>query len=1303
MSRRKSDTHGDGIDWQAAADDDILNRDVPLPSVNRRDFMKVSGIGTLGLLGSAGHATATEDTTAYKSRVTYYTDTERQAALENIEQYDWAKAERDTTVTIADGILDAFTSLDDFWNYVGSQHIPRAETLTNGKYYRPFAPWPWVPESEIEADTAWPVSEPGSTQWKITNGEYTLPTNDFEAYRQSGRDENGKFHPDLADDSLLVNEEHPELGETWGVDDGVGFVDEPGHLEEAGQVWTPVAWAHQWQVVYGYRQMVKTLFHAYLYTDDHKYARPVSVILDRLGDVYADFSLLNTIYEGDYTPENHMTHGGSGGTGQGKQVGSIFESFWVRPLLRSYDAVWPTQAGDSELVQYLTDKAETYPGLAPKDSLAAIRENIETGFIQEILPAVKNAQIRGNFGMHQNSLAISAVVQDDPDGYTADAIDFLFKAGDLLYDESHEPLPWYITGGNVLSRTLSEFDRDGWPNEASPHYNSIVVGSIRNVADVLNGYDGYAGADLYQNPFLKNGLRNQHPITFLNQFVPNIGDSGATGKPGFDELLDVDNFVKAFETYGGDELAQWTYLRNGNSADGLQGDIFDPDPQSVREELLKTIDVEGPLDLDSRQLAGYGFTGLRAGDPAKGTARGTWLYYGRNHSGPVTGGHPHRDSLNLGLFAKDLNLAPDLGYPDDLNDEKRYHWTSNTVSHNTVVVDEHRQDREWVCDPVQFDHTDRVQLAAVDGSVVYDAVDQYERNTAQVTVDDEDSYMVDFFRVTGGDDHHFSFHAAEVPTDSFEYSLREEVSEFVVRNGGGDVIATREAYTGDTAAAVEDTSGNVHDWRGLAIDHGSTDFQVETYIKSAVTGYNFYWHHNHAVYLGRDTDGRRVVAGVGNQGPDHDPRMGIYYPDSNSWGDYASIDKWEKDEWYQLSVSKSGTTVDIALASPDGTTTHSSGTFSLPAETDSMVGIFGGIGKGQTGRLYFDEFTLDGTVVEFFNAQVIERTGVETTGLDLTSQSGGTYAGPDIPYGDANYNDTSDYSGFNYLFNVDRDDNPPNRFSADWDVVDSWDVRADGADPVHLRLTMLTQCDDVALADGDAMDVGDLRYLLAHRSGSDRQSVFTSVIEPYEDNRFVESITEITVDSDDPTARAVKVDLANGRTDYIASASDHEAEHRVADTFRFVGAFALYSQDASGDHEHAYVNDGKLLIANGDLLIQKASGRIEGTVMDFTRDLTTDNDLQVRVTAGNRRLSDAVGSWIYAEGVDNEPPEHGKRNGAFRIHDIEDGKANTATLDVGEQTTVKDFIDPENPDAGYEYALLEDGDFSIPLSSSWSA
>lgn len=1119
----------------------------PLP-VRRRDFMKASGGMALGLFSLAGDGASVASETSGKTRVTYYTAEERQAALDNIQKYDWAREVKQNTVESAETFLSQY-SLDDLWRYVGSQDIPRASWLAGGNAgYYPFSSDTW--SVKYLADGATFAAKPGK-QWKFTNGEYTLPTNDFEAYRESGLDDSGMFDPELADDNLLVNEEHPEMGDGWGVDDGLGWVDENGDLGPAGQRWVPVAWAHHWNVVYGYREILQPLYYAYLYTQEQKYARAASIILDRVADVYPEFSLLDTVYfdEGGYTYLNGLPNNSHGGTGRGKQVGSIFESYWVKAVLLAYDAVWPAQEGDADLVSFLNEKAETYPGLKPKRSVADIRNNIETGLLQEILPAIKGAQIRGNFGSHQTTLAMSAVIQDNPEGYTGDAIDFLFKAGGLKREDNGTPWGrWYITGGDVLASLLSKFDRDGHAYEGSVHYNSLVSSAIQGVGDVLNGYDAYEGSDLYQNVIFKQMFETQAPLTYLNTHVPHYGDTEGAGAPGFDEMIEVDNLVRAYETYdsdavidfirahdasmnspgqvgttavssdqnnetsgsgedkasdlmgayqayGGDTLAQWIYTRNGQSTDGIRGGIFDPSPNDIKTEIEQIIDSEGPLDLDSSQLAGFGFTALRAGSPDNG--RGVWTYYGRNAYGPDSGygtSHTHQDTLNIGVFGYDMNLAPDLGYPEQTGDwPKRNYWTDNTISHNTVVVNARRQDKQWVSTPKHYAHTDRVQLFDVDASKVYEETDQYRRTTAQITVDDETSYAVDFFRIDGGDEHHFSFH-------------------------------------GTTASAVT------------------------------------------------------------------------------------------------------------------------------------------------------------------------------TTSLDPVQQETGTYAGPDVPkpgHGENTQYNREVGNGFNYLFNVARDDDPGEYFSVDWDVTDYWDVREDNADGVHLRLTMLTETDEVALADGKPPqrwgNPEAFRYLIARRSGNDLQTTFTSVIEPYMDSRAITDISEVPVVSHDPTARAVQIDLANGRTDYIASATNPERGHVVDNTFVFRGGFAVYSQK-DGDHEHAYLHDGKLLVANGELLIHRSHGRIEGTLERFTRDLSMENELGVKITgSGNLDIGDALGEWIYIQDTAE------KRNGVYEIKGVEIDRANRAILDVGERTTVKEFKDASNPDEGYVFIPREGSPFYIPLNSTWSA
>ncbi|WP_248904808.1 heparinase II/III domain-containing protein [Halocatena marina] len=1326
--------------------------------VNRRNFMKASSITTLGLLASSENATAKTASGSGKSRPTYYTSSERQAARKNIQKYDWAKTVRDDVVAAADTILSYFT-LDDLWRYVGSQNIPRSAWLARQTASHPPESSEW--EAKFPVDGIEPATEPGK-QWKITNGKYTLPTNDFEAYRQSGLDDKGTFDPELADESHLVNEEHPEKGKKWGVDDGLGWVDTNGDIGTAGQRWVPVAWTHHWMVVYGYRSLVGTLSEAYLYTRKQKYARAASVILDRVADVYPEFSLQNTVYfdDGGYTAQNGFPNPGHGGTGRGKQIGSIWESYWIKELLIAYDAVFPAQTGDKKLTSFLDGKTTEFSGLTPKTSVTEIRSNIETGLVQEVLPAIKRAQIRGNFGSHQTTLAVSAVVQDDPNGYTGDAIDFLFKEGGLKHtgDDSSWGA-WRVTGGDVLPSLLGMFDRDGFPFEGSIHYNSLVKSAVQSVGQVLNEYESYSGTDLTENAFFKQMIDQQESLVFLNKYVPSLGDTKHAGNPGFDEMMPIDNLVQAHTIYGGTELAKWIHLRNSNTTQGLRGGIFDREPNAVTDAVTRSIDAAGPLELDSRQLAGFGFTALRAGT-TESSKRAIWTYYGRNGYGPDVGygtSHCHRDTLNIGVFAHGLDLSPDLGYPEKTGDwPKRWNWTANTISHNTVLVNKHEQEKQWVSTPKHFDHTDRVQLFDVDASNVYEEVDQYRRTTAQITVDENDSYAVDFFRVDGGHDHHFSFHGAQTETNRSTQKAKQNYESLVLHDGGGRVSSRRSRTTEHSAIELINTSPNTRDWRGVAVrSDGETTASVT--IDAALLGAR--WPINQSVYLGQDMGGRHVCAGIGLS-RDANLRLGLFYPETEVWDDYEEIN-WERiglfntsttessgdsvsvtsgmrgrdiappeieryrgqthvgtdsydssyactvDGKLELTVSVAGIGVDVGLTANGSTLGR--GSFSLDSTTDDRMGVFGATDNNQIGRLLFEDFKLDGTPVAFFETNegwkgMKSQTGVTTHGLTLTAQQRGTYAGVDVPK--PGHGKNTDYNesvgnGFNYLYNVRCDDDPSPPFSVDWSVADHWNVRSEKTRP-HLRLTMVADADTVALAEGDPPQRGDnpdaFTYLIAHRSGNALRTVFTSVIEPYEKSRFIESISAVPVESDDPTARAVKVELTSGRIDYVASASDHSTTHSVGNVFSFKGVFAVYTEDDQQTPTYAYLNDGVCLESQrcNAPLIDDPSGRIEGTVTDFTCDLCLDNTIEIKITeglSGQCSLSDVIGAWIYADAVEN-------RNGAYEIKDAKWVSNNCALLTVGQTTTVKDFSEGNTK---YEYILKRGGNFTIPLSKSWKA
>ncbi|MFC4440322.1 heparinase II/III family protein [Halostagnicola sp. GCM10023398] len=1107
--------------------------------------------------------------------------------------------------------------MGDLWNVVAGQRVPREAGTRRVR------------------DLMGGTSSSGTDRpWKIaTDSGYIMPTNDFAAYRQSGLNNKGTFDPTLADDQYLVNEEYPDKPDDWGVDDGYGWVDEGGEFGNEGETLHFIAFYNHWFRWRGVIQdMIQTFSDAYLFTGDTKYARAGTVLLDRIADIYPDMQI--AAYP---TPEYHNI---TGGRETGKILGSLWEDQLIPDFLKSYDAYYPAQ-DDQQLLNFLDKKTEEYPGLGCKDTAGYIRKNIEDGLFRQILPAVKNTHIVVESGA-RDVLALSARILDEPNGYTDRALEFLLQPGNIEYtgsDGDDESSEWTTTGGDVLPWLLRHVDRDGYREEAGPHYNSLGQGVFTNLANILKGYDVYEGADLWEHPKLYTFSQQNIDLVLLDQLTPDIGDD-ETRYMNYN--LNTETIQSAFQAYGDSLFAQTYFFLNGYTTAGMRGDIFSADPEALPASVESVIENEGVLDRDSTLLPAYGFTALRDGEnytnvrygetyafkdllvsssvptkdfseaiqlqanapgeewtfefevdhdgtflleiealkassygiyellidgesvrtidffggsrftssveielaqgihtltfanngkndesddylmalyhldvldeaaretreraESRGNAkRAIWLYFGKNAHGPGTS-HAHTDTLNLGVMAHELDLAPDLGYPADLGTPKAQNWTAETISHNTVMVNEQFQEPQLVAETKHFDDDEKVKLFDADSTEVYEDVDEYRRTTAMIRVDEENSYAVDFFDVKGGDDHLFSFHGTK--------------------------------------------SSNV-----------------------------------------------------------------------------------------------------------------------------------------------------------------------ATTGLNLVDQESGTYAGSDVPFASQSYNESRG-NGFNYLQDVSRDENPPESYSIDWNVEDYRDRRDDDAD-VHLRLTMLNDVDEVALATGEPPALpenpDELTYLIARRTGKGLQSTFSSVLEPYVDQRFVESVESVAVSSEDADvsdARAVKVVLSNGRTDYVARGAGHDITHNVGEAFSFTGVFAVYSE-RDGEAVRAYINDGPSLTANGETLIEESTGRFTGTVEDFTRKLSTDNAITIALNDDCGSFDGTASNYLYVDNTDTRLPginssENGEtyaQSGAYRIEAVESNDNGRIMVDVGDQTFIRRFANPEQlEDGGYHYNIEEGDEVYMPLRHTW--
>jgi hypothetical protein len=198
---------------------------------------------------------------------------------------------------------------------------------------------------------------------------------------------------------------------------------------------------------------------------------------------------------------------------------------------------------------------------------------------------------------------------------------------------------------------------------------------------------------------------------------------------------------------GDPAFVQALYIANDRVVDGLPYDLFAGDPESIRRGVAEVIANHGDSPkLSSVNKQQWHIAILRSGDGPD--RRAAWLDY---DSG---GGHSHRDGMNLGLFAKGLDLMPDFGYPPVQFGgwgSAKASWYKMTASHNTVVVDGKNQAQGagettlWA-DGESF-RCVRASAPALMGG------QQYERSVATIDTSGGDFYLVDIFRVVGGKDH----------------------------------------------------------------------------------------------------------------------------------------------------------------------------------------------------------------------------------------------------------------------------------------------------------------------------------------------------------------------------------------------------------------------------------------------------------------------------------------------------------------------------------------------------------------------
>ncbi|MDA0748568.1 MAG: heparinase II/III family protein [bacterium] len=628
----------------------------------------------------------------------YFTDARLAVVRSNLEKYEWAREQRKKILETADR-----------W---AKHEDERLRTLV--------VP-PQVPRAYQEHNDGCPIHgvrahETGLYKWgidfdqpfKITCpvGGEVYPSNDFQAFLDSG----------MKDRSLLTGEY---------ADDGWGW-HRPGDPDPANY-WFVAYYAH-WSMMRFLMEAIESLGNAVILaeSEEHaaRYAHKAGLLLWQVAVYYPEYEYEKQSRE---SKEHNPKY-------TGKMFNMIWETWPPHTFAVAYDAMRPFLERDRVLQEIAGKDGAGIDGMIRERVLRESAVRITDG----------SGRIRGNYGMHQSTLLTLAQVMDESE-----------------QSPTSEEMIRYVLANPVLQRDTDMGLRDALENlvyrDGMPHesigYNRIWVTNLVDLADRMVDL----GVNLFEHPRMKNLLAWPFNVFIAGQFTPSTGDTGdmfANGGAWEAEVCQkalpyVDDPRLAWVLHGGRPGVR-EGLFGGSPA---QQDLFSRPAEDLLARLPAQEDLE--IGLKSFHFAGYSMVNLQNCNAENRSA--VSFFYGDHPA------HMHRDQLNILLFAYGNALLTDIGYPEqtDSFNHRLYGFFTNTVAHNTVVVDAVKQGRGpgklYGLVPEGFA---QVVDASCEGTYA-DRVSLYRRVNMLVEAAPGQSYVFDAFYVRGGSQHDYALHGTQ--------------------------------------------------------------------------------------------------------------------------------------------------------------------------------------------------------------------------------------------------------------------------------------------------------------------------------------------------------------------------------------------------------------------------------------------------------------------------------------------------------------------------------------------------------------
>lgn len=535
-------------------------------------------------------------------------------------------------------------------------------------------------------------------------------------------------------------------------------------------------------------QVAPDCANAYLATDDVRYLHKSLVAFSRLA---VEWAYLATMTQ--HRHRNRRTQVDRLGPAPYSEGPCLRSSgFTVYPIdlpgyqwrhAEAYDKIFPDIDRDPEIIPYLQGKG--FSVNTHEDVRRFIEENLFAVWMQGSI----DLATASNDPYHQRGLARMAEM--------------------LNYRRGDEFLDWLYHGaGKMRVFVPNTYFRDGAPYESTGGYNGMHVVALGPIVESVEHLRRLR-PEVYPEdrfPSLSESRRYRNVFDFcmdtvlIDRSYPLIGDSG--GFPAYKKLSKITWHSAGAEAF---EHAYRLFL-DPKFAWALTNSSWQPsrDFPFTREE-IEAEAAKWPDDWnDASSLHdGYGVAILRGGRGDQ--KRALWLRYGRARS------HVQDDLMDIGLVGYEGVFLNHMGYPRNWG-YWEHSWSSHHLARQFPHVDQVAK-AEFLVDAGAA-HVAEVRAEPntgfrADGTRTDAAADYWQRRMlALVDVSPKEFYCVDFYRLSGGEEHWWAFHGQEGNVSTAGIKLTKQATGTLA---GPDVPYADADWLEANGCTLHPTYG----WRGL--------------------------------------------------------------------------------------------------------------------------------------------------------------------------------------------------------------------------------------------------------------------------------------------------------------------------------------------------------------------------------------------------------------------------------------------------------------------------------------------------------